>query len=109
MLAMLVAMGLGGVTVAVARELPHRLHEEPWPEGGVQVQVIVTYVITEAECRRLIAAYRGHARDGQVSVHRPVTSKKKGRAPWCVDNFDGRGVTFNTGFDWEQLPERRRR
>lgn len=45
------------------------------------------------------------AKGGQVSVHRPVTSKSRGRGPWCVDNLDGRGVTLNDDlFDWEEYP-----
>jgi hypothetical protein len=90
------------VTPAAARQIAVRLHEEPFFKGGVQVQVLVDVIITRGECRQLIAAYRKRAKGGQVSVHRPVDSHSSGRAPWCVDNFDGRGVTFNeTLFDWE--------
>lgn len=106
--ALLLAAGLAAP--GLARELPHRLHIEPY-DGGKQIQVIVGFIITRAECRHLIAAYRERAKGGQVSVHRPIDSKSRGRGPWCVDNLDGRGVTFNDDlFDWEPYSgaERRR-
>lgn len=33
---------------ALARDLPHLLHIEPTVEGGLQVQVIVAFIITRA-------------------------------------------------------------
>ena len=101
LVALLLAAGFAAP--GMARELPHRLHVEPY-DGGKQIQVIVGFIITRAESRQLIAIYRERAKGGQVSVHRPITSKTHGRGPWCVDNLDGRGVTFNDDlFDWEEI------
>lgn len=52
--------------------------------------------LSENECRELIDNYRPQAApNGQVSVRKPNESFGGGLWPWCVDNFDGRGVTFN--------------
>jgi hypothetical protein len=44
----------------------------------------------------LVTGYQKKASpEGQVSVHKPSKVLKGTMAPWCVENFDGRGVVFN--------------
>ena len=51
---------------------------------------------TKDECTTLINGYRRKAGpDGQVSVHKPSRVLQGNMAPWCVDNFDGKGIVFN--------------
>lgn len=66
------------------------------PRQGQRVQVNVGADISRAECEELINNYRSDgAPDGQVGVHKP-SSKLGGRLlPWCVENFEGDGITFN--------------
>lgn len=91
-----------GASPGLGRDLPHRLHIEPYFQGGLQVQVIVDFILSRDECRRLVKMYRPRAKGGQVAVMRPITSKDRGKGPWCRDNFDGRGIVFNDDlFDWE--------
>lgn len=52
--------------------------------------------LTREECRTLVAAYRSEAApDGQVTVHKPHRAMDNDVMPWCVENFDDRGVWFN--------------
>ena len=57
--------------------------------------------LSKAQCSSLIEAYRKNALpEGQVSVHKPSTVKGLDGAilPYCIDNFDGEGITFDTTF-----------
>jgi len=68
------------------------------PKAGKRVQVNVVSDISREECLALIEAYRGEgAPDGQVSVHKPSTLPvlRGHSVPWCVENFDGKGIYFN--------------
>lgn len=52
--------------------------------------------ITRLECERLVAHYRkAAAPEGQVVVRKPSQLLQGQMTPWCVENFDGRGVVFN--------------
>lgn len=63
------------------------------PRRGSRVEIRAAARLTQDECRALIDAYREKgAPDGQVSVRQPLGSDF---APYCVENFDDRGVTFN--------------
>jgi len=77
-------------------KLPPHTVENIQIVDGRRIQIAVREDITQAQCRALIAKFRSEAKpEGQVSVHKPCGPSKL--APWCVDNFDGRGVTFNAG------------
>lgn len=67
------------------------------PRVGRRVEVHVrSERLTKAECRALIDKYRTlGAPDGQVSVRKPSKLLDGQIFPWCVENFDGRGVVFN--------------
>lgn len=53
-------------------------------------------VLTKIECQRLIDHYRGDAgKEGQVVVRKPSPLFGGRMTPWCVENFDGKGVQFN--------------
>ncbi len=66
------------------------------PRDGMRVQVNTNIVLTDAECETLIAEYSDQAEpDGQVSVHMPSAAFDNQILPFCVDNFEGEGVTFN--------------
>lgn len=55
--------------------------------------------LTKDQCVALINAYRKKAGpEGQVSVHKPSKILKGALAAWCIENFDGRGVVFQTDF-----------
>lgn len=62
---------------------------------GQRVQVEAAGDITRDECISLIEKYRADAEpNGQVGVHK--FNETLGRvSPWCVENFDGRGIQFN--------------
>lgn len=50
--------------------------------------------LTKAECSMLINQYLGSAGpEGQISVHKP--SPQNNMTPWCVENFDDKGIFFN--------------
>ncbi len=52
--------------------------------------------ISKDECIALINAYKKKAGpDGQVAVQKPSKVLGGAMAPWCVENFDGRGIFFN--------------
>lgn len=78
------ATGFPGHTVEMSRSVE-----------GQRVQVEASGDITRDECISLIEKYRADAEpNGQVSVQK--FNKTLGYvAPWCVENFDGRGVQFN--------------
>jgi hypothetical protein len=68
------------------------------PKEGERVQVEVTRDITKDECSALIERYRSEgAPEGQVSVRKPSKMLKGRPSPWCVENFDGKGIVFNDG------------
>ena len=59
--------------------------------------------LTKAECNALINAYRAGAGRGQVSVRKPNKMFNNDLSPWCVENFDGKGVFFqDTGFEFTE-------
>lgn len=67
------------------------------PKKGRRIEIHVRDSnLTKEQCKALIANYRSQAApDGQVSVHKTSTLLGGELLPWCVENFDGRGVTFN--------------
>ena len=67
------------------------------PKNGRRIQLNSnTEQLTRDECAALINGYRRRAGpDGQVSVHKPSRLLQGNMAPWCVENFDGRGIVFN--------------
>ncbi len=84
-------------TYAYSSELPDHYFADDSPlslKQGRRVQInVYDPNITREQCIALIDAYRERgAPDGQIGVQKPVHG---GFAPWCVENFDGRGVIFN--------------
>jgi hypothetical protein len=68
------------------------------PRRGSRVEIHATARLSKDQCRALIDAYQSKGLpDGQVSVRQPHES---GFVPYCVENFDGRGITFNDAL-WE--------
>ena len=67
------------------------------PREGRRVQIDSSDAdLTREECSALIEAYRDRAApDGQISVHKPSQILDGKLTPWCVENFDGKGVRFN--------------
>lgn len=52
--------------------------------------------ISKDQCKSLITNYMNQAKpNGQVSVHKPSPLLNKTMQPWCVYNFDDKGVIFN--------------
>jgi len=81
-----------------APELPEHTVEETSlaPRQGQRVQVNVSADISRAECEQLINRYRSDgAPDGQVGVNKPSAKLGGSLAPWCIENFEGDGITFN--------------
>lgn len=102
-MALAFALLAAGLSPGFGRDLPHKLHIEPYFRGGLQVQVIVPFIISRDECRALVKMYRKQAKGGQVAVIRPIGRDPKWKGPWCRDNFDGRGIVFNDDlYDWEE-------
>ena len=68
------------------------------PKDGRRITIHVSNTdLTKDECRTLISAYRDDAGpEGQVAVRKP--DKRGDLQPWCVDNMDGQGVSFNDYF-----------
>ena len=68
------------------------------PKEGERVQVEVTRDISKNECSALIERYREEGSpEGQVSVRKPSKMLKGRSTPWCIENFDGKGIVFNDG------------
>lgn len=67
------------------------------PKDGRRVRLDSSNAdLTKEECVALIDGYRKKAGlEGQVSVHKPSKVLNGSMTPWCVENFDGRGVVFN--------------
>ena len=65
------------------------------PKDGRRIEIHVRNTnLTKDECRLLINAYKQEAGPiGQVSVRKP--NKNGELLPWCVDNIDDKGTTFN--------------
>jgi len=77
----------------------HTVDRQPLYDNNARVTVRVRNDISRAECERLIDEYRSIAGPtGQVAVRKPSAKLEGQILPWCVDNQDGRGITFNT--DW---------
>ena len=92
------------VTAAVgqAQEKPsvlpkHTVAKNTQLPRGRRIEVHVTNAdLTKAQCQQLIAHYRTSAApDGQVTVRKPAKALGGELYPWCVENFDGKGVQFN--------------
>ena len=62
---------------------------------GQRIAVQVDQDISRSECRALIRHYERQAQGGQVAVSKPNQALDGGSFPWCVQNFDGRGIQFN--------------
>jgi hypothetical protein len=55
--------------------------------------------LTRNDCIKLINAYRKKAGpEGQVGVSKPSRALEGRMAPWCVENFDGKGIVFQDYF-----------
>jgi len=67
------------------------------PKDGRRIQInSYNPNLTKDDCIKLIAAYRKKAEPGgQVSVHKPSKILQGSMTPWCVENFDGRGIIFD--------------
>lgn len=65
------------------------------PKDGRRIELHVNNTdLTKAECRALIDAYQSEAGPrGQVSVRKPNANGQL--RPWCVNNMDAEGTTFN--------------
>jgi len=64
------------------------------PNPGRRIEIHVSdKLITKDECRVIIKFYRKQASGGHISIHKPDDYGEF--TPWAVDNFDGKGVTFN--------------
>lgn len=65
------------------------------PKDGRRIEIHVSNTnLTKDECRLLINAYKEKAGpEGQASVRKP--NKDGELKPWCVDNMDGKGISFN--------------
>lgn len=92
---------LASTSLASAQDLPqHTVVDESPPPNGMRVQIKVDDAnLSQAECSALIEAYRAKALpEGQVSVHKPSTIEVLDGAvlPYCVENFDGEGISFDT-------------
>lgn len=78
---------------------PHTVAEDSSlaPKDGRRIQLNSDDPdLSKEECIALINGYRRKAgKEGQVSVHKPSKILKGNMAPWCVENFDGRGIVFN--------------
>jgi len=88
---------------ASAQDLPeHTIADESSLPNGTRIQINVDNAkLTRAQCSALIEAYQARALPkGQVSVHKPSTIEVLEGAvlPYCVENFDDEGITFNTDF-----------
>jgi len=73
------------------------------PDPGRRIEIHVSdRFITKDECRAIIEFYREQANGGHISIHKCVADdsilsddKEDNFYPWAVENFDGRGITFN--------------
>jgi len=107
MFRLLILVILVGFAIPVAAETQTRSESLPphqvasntslAPKKGRRIEIHVRDSnLTKEQCKALIANYRSQAApDGQVSVHKPSTLLGGELLPWCVENFDGRSVTFN--------------
>lgn len=88
-------LALTTALAACGTDLPEHDVKESELVDGQRIQIDVAADISREECVALIVQNQEKAKpNGQVSVHK--FNKAFGRpAPWCVENFDGRGVTFN--------------
>ncbi len=69
------------------------------PRAGERVQIDVTKDISKEQCEALLDRYREKAEPGgQVSVRKPSDKLGGQSLPWCVDNLEGEGVTYNDMF-----------
>ena len=84
-------------TRTVGLELPpHSVQKTRTVGTGLRVLVDVDQNISESQCKALIAKYRNDgAPDGLVSVRKPSKMLGGRHHPWCFENFDGNGVTFD--------------
>ncbi len=94
---------VGISTVFAENGLPeHTVADESRLSGGVRIQINSDNEnLTKEQCIVLINAYRSKGLpNGQVSVRKPSTVKelKSTIVPYCLDNFDGEGIKFNTVF-----------
>jgi len=86
---------------ALAQSIPeHTIAEKSVLSNGLRIQINVDDAeLSREQCTTLIEAYRDNARpEGQVSVHKPSKLLVGQVLPYCVENFDGSGINFNTGF-----------
>lgn len=88
-------LSLTAALAACGPDLPEHALKESALVDGQRIQIDVATDISRDECVALIVENQDKAKpNGQVSVHK--FNKAFGRlAPWCVENFDGQGVTFN--------------
>jgi hypothetical protein len=75
---------------------PHTIETSELSAKDLRLQINVTTAVTDEECEALIAKYRYSAGPGgQISVHMPSSALNGEIAPFCVENFDGKGILFN--------------
>ena len=67
-------------------------------KAGKRIQINVLTDISSDDCTHLVQRYRSEGEpDGQISVRKPSKAADGQLFPWCVENFDGRGLQFNEG------------
>ncbi|MBK7920026.1 MAG: hypothetical protein IPJ94_27975 [Chloroflexi bacterium] len=65
------------------------------PKDGRRIEIHVSDINpTKDECEQLINAYKNEA--GSRAKYQYCKPNKSGELrPWCVDNMDGNGISFN--------------
>lgn len=93
------AFSFGGIAWGGPELPPHSVAGDSSlaPKDGRRIQLNSTNPnLTKDECIALINGYRHKAgKEGQVGVHKPSNVLKGSMTPWCVENFDGRGIVFH--------------
>ena len=67
------------------------------PRDGRRIQInSFDANLSKDACIALVKYYKDQAEpDGQVSVHKPSKILDNKLNPWCIENFDGKGIQFN--------------
>ena len=94
-------MLLSTSTIFAQNNLPkHTIADESPLMRGMRIQLNSNDKnLTKDQCIALVKAYSSRANyKGQVSVRKPSVMKElKGAiVPYCLDNFDGKGIIFNS-------------
>lgn len=95
----IVVLGMAGCGSSSQELPPHVVADNSSlaPKNGRRIQLdSINADLTREQCIMLIDGYRKKAGpEGQVGVHKPSKLLEGTMVPWCVENFDGRGVFFN--------------